>query len=332
MTKFDQVLSNDELLEVFASKKGSGDYNALDVMRWAQEAVLTKLHEQEPLAWYVNNDITFDQQTADSWEKNLFIVKPLYENPSPSIVSDKTACISESGGNDRQLARVQPCGCVVCYCENQVQCLGCGAEHCGTHDLGEIPNPVYTNHFAGVRNMVECAKCGHPAIHYLVMDNLGYPNKTPLCGDCTQEHEHLAQDTNEHEMRNFGGVYGLVSYHYEPLGTTQPDHIPDTGKMVFDPDSALTLAERTLSIDITESIAGEIIQFSRKLREKYAQADHIPDASKMIVPDGWQLVPKQATNDMYLSFCHVRNDIEPDEFREAYRAVLAAAPKYTGDK
>lgn len=50
MTKIDQVLSNDELLEVFASKKGSGDYNALDVMQWAQEAVLAKLHEQEPVA------------------------------------------------------------------------------------------------------------------------------------------------------------------------------------------------------------------------------------------------------------------------------------------
>lgn len=50
MTKFDQVLSNDELLEVFASKKGSDDYNALDVMRWTQEAVLAKLHEQEPVA------------------------------------------------------------------------------------------------------------------------------------------------------------------------------------------------------------------------------------------------------------------------------------------
>lgn len=51
MSKFERVLSNDELLEVFVSKKeGSSDYNALDVMQWAQEAVLAKLHEQEPVA------------------------------------------------------------------------------------------------------------------------------------------------------------------------------------------------------------------------------------------------------------------------------------------
>ena len=32
---------------------------------------------------------------------------------------------------DEELARVQPCGCVVCYCENQERCLGCGAKKCG---------------------------------------------------------------------------------------------------------------------------------------------------------------------------------------------------------
>lgn len=182
-----------------------------------------------------------------------------------------------------ELARVQPCGCVVCYCENQERCLGCGAKYCGTHEVGEIPNPVYIDHIPDDKKMIECAKCCHPAIHYLVMDNLGYPNKTPLCGDCTQEHEHLAQDTNEHEMRNFGCAYGLVTYHYEPL-------------------------------------ANHILELQNA-------AQNIP----IIIPDGWQLVPKKATNDMYLSFCHVRNDIEPDEFREAYRAVLEDAPKYTGD-
>lgn len=41
------------------------------------------------------------------------------------------------------LAKHQPCGCVICDCEGQERCFGCGAKHCGTHPFGEIPNPVY---------------------------------------------------------------------------------------------------------------------------------------------------------------------------------------------
>jgi len=42
------------------------------------------------------------------------------------------------------LYKYQPCGCVVCTCENEEQCQGCGAMHCGTHPIGKIPNPLYT--------------------------------------------------------------------------------------------------------------------------------------------------------------------------------------------
>jgi hypothetical protein len=44
---------------------------------------------------------------------------------------------------ERVLARIQPCGCVVCRCEDPRQCHGCGAKSCGTHPVGEIPSPVY---------------------------------------------------------------------------------------------------------------------------------------------------------------------------------------------
>ena len=30
-------------------------------------------------------------------------------------------------------ARRQPCGCVLCVCEDEIQCQGCGAVSCGTH-------------------------------------------------------------------------------------------------------------------------------------------------------------------------------------------------------
>ncbi len=29
------------------------------------------------------------------------------------------------------LAKHQPCGCVICTCEDEQQCRGCGAKHCG---------------------------------------------------------------------------------------------------------------------------------------------------------------------------------------------------------
>jgi hypothetical protein len=43
----------------------------------------------------------------------------------------------------RELDRIQPCGCIVCECNDDERCHGCGAKHCGTHPVGKIPNPVY---------------------------------------------------------------------------------------------------------------------------------------------------------------------------------------------
>lgn len=43
----------------------------------------------------------------------------------------------------KTLAKYQNCGCIICTCENEDQCQGCGAKHCGTHEVGNIPNPVY---------------------------------------------------------------------------------------------------------------------------------------------------------------------------------------------
>jgi hypothetical protein len=43
----------------------------------------------------------------------------------------------------RKLARFQSCGCNLCVCEDEDQCQGCGAIHCGTHPVGQFPNPLY---------------------------------------------------------------------------------------------------------------------------------------------------------------------------------------------
>jgi hypothetical protein len=41
------------------------------------------------------------------------------------------------------LARNQPCGCVVCRCEDDNQCQGCGAKHCGKHEVGKFPEAKF---------------------------------------------------------------------------------------------------------------------------------------------------------------------------------------------
>lgn len=42
----------------------------------------------------------------------------------------------------QKLARNQPCGCVVCICEDDVQCQGCGAKNCGNPDCKVLTAPV----------------------------------------------------------------------------------------------------------------------------------------------------------------------------------------------
>jgi hypothetical protein len=60
--------------------------------------------------------------------------------------------------------------------------------------------------------------CGEPASKLVRMHNLPADREPqPICEACAAHHEAMAQDTNDHEMRNFGGAYGLVSWTYLPL-------------------------------------------------------------------------------------------------------------------
>lgn len=43
----------------------------------------------------------------------------------------------------KYLAKHQPCGCIICTCEDEMRCHGCGAKHCGTHSLGQLPDPIF---------------------------------------------------------------------------------------------------------------------------------------------------------------------------------------------
>ena len=56
--------------------------------------------------------------------------------------------VEKCGGDgyaERTLAREQPCGCLVCICEDEEHCHGCGARFCGNHfsHVDRIPNPKW---------------------------------------------------------------------------------------------------------------------------------------------------------------------------------------------
>ena len=58
-------------------------------------------------------------------------------------------------------------------------------------------------------------------------------------------------------------------------------------------------------------------------------ADHIPDAGKMTVPDGWKLVPVDPTDEMISA-----GDVfmfGTSQLRAAYEAMLAVAPESPHD-
>ena len=56
------------------------------------------------------------------------------------------------------LAKYQPCGCVICTCEHETQCQGCGAHHCGTHPVGQFHGPVYQQPAQDVAALIRSRK------------------------------------------------------------------------------------------------------------------------------------------------------------------------------
>lgn len=54
--------------------------------------------------------------------------------------------------------------------------------------------------------------CGEPAIIGIHFTNFDHRRWIPQCERCYHTHLENAQDTNDHEMRRFGGAYGLVTW------------------------------------------------------------------------------------------------------------------------
>lgn len=50
-----------------------------------------------------------------------------------------------------------------------------------------------------------------------------------MCDRCLQTHYEMAQDTNDHEMRHFGGSFGLVTWEERDIDSATQD--PETGRL-----------------------------------------------------------------------------------------------------
>lgn len=77
------------------------------------------------------------------------------------------------------LSKYQPCGCVICTCEHETQCQGCGAKHCGTHPVGQIPGPVYQQPAPDVTDLVEAAEAALEEIESILSE--AYNSAYPVC-------------------------------------------------------------------------------------------------------------------------------------------------------
>jgi len=75
---------------------------------------------------------------------------------------------------EAKLAREQPCGCVICVCEDEKQCHGCGARHCGNR----TDHPAYVEQQPEARGVVRHDLCGCPN---------GRAEHSPSCAALTGE-------------------------------------------------------------------------------------------------------------------------------------------------
>lgn len=116
-----------------------------------------------------------------------------------------------------ELQRNQPCGCIVCVCEDNEQCHGCGAKHCGTHPIGEIPNPAYipmTPHALTMEQVITLESGGQGAVNVALR----------LCQTLTQqaqEVERLKVDLQEHRTICRKATQAII----DAIGSDGPENI-----------------------------------------------------------------------------------------------------------
>lgn len=130
----------------------------------------------EPMAWQLRtpDERVILHKEFPAWADSAdgYKITPLYAAPQPASHQpishdwdDQDKC-RRCGDRDwyasatctpkqqPELAKYQPCGCVICTCEHETRCQGCGAHHCGTHPVGQFPEPAYQQPAPDVTGLV----------------------------------------------------------------------------------------------------------------------------------------------------------------------------------
>lgn len=89
---------------------------------------------------------------------------------------------------------------------------------------------------------IACEQCHRPATH----KGTNSHGSNFLCGDCIASNEAAGDEIDAHEMKHFGGAYGLVErMHYEPLarnaGFIRADLVDDLVKALEEAREALSV-------------------------------------------------------------------------------------------
>ena len=169
------------------------------------------------------------------------------------------------------LARYQPCGCIICSCENEEnKCHGCGASHCGNHPLGELPNPVFDSkaptleeHDARIQAEVlaACIK----AVHERWKKNNGFNEAGPVLADLEDDIRTLqpaAADLEEHDKELL--FERDVEWTLAVLGDTDTCHEPKSAAELLDTDSNTlhgiieSLHKKIAELEKARAILGEL--------------------------------------------------------------------------
>lgn len=91
--------------------------------------------------------------------------------------------------------------------------------------------------------VLNCESCGEPAAKLCQMTTHEC-DPMPICENCAADHDQKAQEVNDHEMAEFGGAYGLCTYHYLPLPSSAIEPAPVTpaqaAKVLLNDDIALS--------------------------------------------------------------------------------------------
>lgn len=72
------------------------------------------------------------------------------------------------------------------------------------------PNPTSSGALLSSHDLF--CHCGDSAVIAVHMTNIANPRWIPQCERCYRHHLDCSNEVNDHEMRHFGGAYGLVTW------------------------------------------------------------------------------------------------------------------------